>query len=194
MRRRRRRFSGFAKRAGPAPALCVRSNLDAEKRAEQLPYRPRRALLSRGELAFYEVLRSSLRGRCGIGIKPRVADLLEVPRHQWRSRHGGRVAQRHVDFVLYDLETTAVLLVVELDDRSHERERVRERDAFLDAALRTAGVIVLHVRAARAYDPGELLMALERHFPPRTRQTGRLQHGRGVGGSFLNGGGSRDGR
>lgn len=153
-------------RRAAAPALAVRSNL-VRGAGEALPYRARRALLSQGELAFYAVLRAAVEGRFGIGIKPRLADVLEVPGHQWRTRHGGRVAQRHVDFVLYDLATTEVMLVIELDDRSHRRERTKERDAFVDQALAAAGVVVLHVKAARAYDALELLTEVEAHATSR---------------------------
>jgi len=86
-------------------------------RGSTLPYRGRRALQSRGELAFYRVLVSAVRGRWTISVKPRLADVIWCPASLWRTAAGARVSQKHLDFVLYDPETTAVVLALELDDR-----------------------------------------------------------------------------
>jgi hypothetical protein len=41
---------------------------------------------------------------------------------------------------------------VELDDSSHRREKVKERDAFVNGALEAAGVRVARVKWGRGYD------------------------------------------
>ncbi len=58
----------------------------------------------------------------------------------------------HVDFVLCDPDALTPLLVIELDDSSHERTARRDRDAFLGAA----GLPILHVAARHAYAPTEI--------------------------------------
>ncbi len=115
-------------------------------------YEARQALLTRGELAFHSVLRMALPAEVGISLKTRLADILHCPESRWDSPHGRRIAQKHVDFVLYDYQTTAILAVIELDDRSHLQPHRRKRDRFLDASLRSAGVSLLRVRAARHYN------------------------------------------
>jgi len=142
-----------------ADALTVRSNVGAGW-GEDMPYRPRRSLLTQGELAFYRVLRDVVGDRYGIAIKPRLADVLLCPAAKWRTRHGARVAQRHVDFVLYDLETAAIALAIELDDRSHERRK--RRDAFLDRVLAVTRVKLVRVKAARHYERSELERVIAR--------------------------------
>jgi Protein of unknown function (DUF2726) len=47
----------------------------------------------------------------------------------------------HVDFVLADASTPAPVLVIELDDRSHDRAEAKERDAFT-TLVRTVTVIL----------------------------------------------------
>lgn len=141
-------------------ALSVTSNLDACRRYD-LPYRARRALLSRGEKAFYDVLRVAVDGRFAISIKPRLADVVLCPRTQWRSPAGSRVKPRHVDFLLYDHRTTSPILALELDDVSHDTAAGRDRDTFVDHALFSAGVVLMRVRAAARYDALELAEALE---------------------------------
>ena len=61
----------------------------------------------------------------------------------------------HCDFVLADEETLAVVLAIELDDRSHWQPDAIRRDQFKDAALFAAGVSILRVKVGR-YDVGEL--------------------------------------
>lgn len=125
-------------------------------RMVRLPYRSRSALLSRGELAFYRVLLEVVGGRFGISIKPRLADVVWCPPRLFRTGIGGRVSQKHLDFVLYDLGTTAVVLAIELDDRSHDRDGRQARDQFVDEVLKLCGVALMRVRAARGYDGREL--------------------------------------
>jgi very-short-patch-repair endonuclease len=67
-------------------------------------------------------------------------------------------------FVLVDGTTTAILLVIELDDRTHQQARRRERDAFVDRALAAAGIPILHVKAASAYDARELAAVIARQM------------------------------
>jgi hypothetical protein len=135
--------------------LIIRSNLRC-RRGTPLPYRRRRSLLSRGEKAFYDVLREAVGGRFAIAIKPRLADVLHCPRTQWHSAAGARVKPRHLDFLLYDHETTAPVLALELDDVSHDAPERRERDAFVDEALLVAGVVLVRVKAAASYNAREL--------------------------------------
>src|SRR5207249_5875833 len=54
------------------------------------------------------------------------------------------------------LATTAVVLAIELDDLSHDREGRQTRDEFVDDVLAGCGVALLRVRAARSYEPREL--------------------------------------
>lgn len=41
---------------------------------------------------------------------------------------------------------------MELDDSSHQRAKVKERDGFVDGALEAAGVRVVRVKWGRGYD------------------------------------------
>jgi hypothetical protein len=120
-----------------------------------MPYRRAKRLLSQGERAFWYPLYKAVEGRYRIFCKVRLADVVDVPargeRYWFR-----RIRGFHVDFVLCDPETTAPLLVVELDDRSHRSDRVREQDAFKDEVLRAAGLPVYRVPCEEAYDPAEL--------------------------------------
>ncbi len=70
-----------------------------------------------------------------------------------------RVASKSVDFVVIDLATGDARLVIELDDRSHDRPDRRERDALVDAALGVAGIPIARFRPGQRIDLGEHLQA-----------------------------------
>lgn len=132
----------------------------ARVKARRHPYQRRDLLLSRGELAFYTVLRRALRGAFGISLKTRLVDLVIVPPELWDSPDGWKVSQKHVDFVLYNRQTTGIIAVIELDDRSHDTTARRQRDRFLDGVLKSVGVPIFHVRAAASYRAVDLRFLL----------------------------------
>jgi hypothetical protein len=129
---------------------CLRRSF-AEPIPNQFPYYARSSLLSRGELAFYEILRTVLPLNVGVSLKVRLADVINCSGETWRLGYGRLIAQKHLDFVLFDLESTRVLLAIELDDRSHRLKDRRDRDKFVDLAMSAAKVPLLRVPASATY-------------------------------------------
>lgn len=125
-------------------------------RKPALPYESRQALLSRGEAAFFFALRRAVAGRYLIALKVRLADLITCPETAWKAGFGYMIARHHVDFVLCDHRTTIIRLAIELDDRSHDRQRRKDRDAFINQALAAGGISLLRIQAAARYDAGAL--------------------------------------
>ena len=121
-----------------------------------LPYVSKEFLLSKGELAFYEVLRRSVPSGVGIAMKVRLADVIGCSGAAWKEGYGGKITQKHLDFVLFDANSTRILSAIELDDRSHRRSDRVERDQFLDQAMAAAGVLLVRIPAAASYDPKRL--------------------------------------
>jgi hypothetical protein len=125
--------------------------------SDGLPYKKKDYLLTAAERSFYEVLCSIMDNQLHVFPKVRLVDLVYLPKGvENRQGHINRVMSKHVDFVLCDRQNIAPLLVIELDDASHEREDRKERDAFLDKALAAASLPILHVAAKRTYAPKEL--------------------------------------
>ena len=97
-------------------------------------------------------------------VKVRLMDIVDVPDKAWRE-YGAPASGMHLDFVLAHAETAAVRLVVELDDRSHERPDRRERDRFKNDALTSAGVPILRVKVGW-YDAAELRESIAHAIGP----------------------------
>lgn len=144
----------------------------AEPDSPAAPYKARARVLSPAESSFHGVLGQALpilTATAGKDTPPlllakvRLADIFDVDATLIKAapekRRGAaqsaqnRVAQKHVDFLLCAPDTTRPLLLIELDDASHERQSRKDRDAFVDRAAASAGIPVLHVKAAAAYQP-----------------------------------------
>ena len=109
---------------------------------QRLPYDAIPSVLTRGELAFFDVLMHVVAGRYQVLAKVRLADLVEVTdnspnRRAWFMR----ISQKHIDFVLCDRPSMRPLLLIELDDRSHHRGDRVERDDFVNQCLDSAGLM-----------------------------------------------------
>ncbi len=133
-------------------------------RARAIRYERIDSVLTAAERAFLRPLEEATPRGIIVLMKVRLADFLRVPRgiagrDYWRSFT--RISSKHADFLLCDARSLRPRLVVELDDRSHERVDRRERDEFMDRACRSAGLPVVRVRWQRTYDLAELRARLE---------------------------------
>lgn len=125
----------------------------AEPRAnEPLPYRLTQRFLSPAELSFYKVLLQVLPEDMVVTVKPRLGDILFVPRGaagRWALQN--KIQSKHVDFLVCSGNTMTPQLAIELDDKSHARADRIERDEFVDQAFAAAGLDVIHVKARTSY-------------------------------------------
>jgi hypothetical protein len=138
-----------------------------EKRAEKLPYRKRDYLLTKAERSFYDVLCASLDGRWTVFAKVRLSDLVWLPKGtQNVVSHRNRVQSKHVDFVVCDRTALKPVLVIELDDASHDREDRQTRDALVDRVLASAALPVLHVRAQQGYALADVKSQIDAALAP----------------------------
>lgn len=119
------------------------------------PYVAVDSLLTPSEQRFFAALSQAVNGRYWIFPKVALDDVLEVRRGLGRSETQSalnKINRKHIDFVLCEPETYKVALLVELDDASHQRADRRERDRFVDEAVRAAGLPIVHVKAAGSYE------------------------------------------
>ncbi len=108
-------------------------------------YRSKPILTDR-EYGFYVKLRE-LADEYGLQIftKVRLADLIEPKDRSdlslwWECFN--KIKAKHIDFALADRDTNIILLI-ELDDTSHNRQDRIERDEFVDAVLDNTGYTLM---------------------------------------------------
>ncbi len=78
-------------------------------------------------------------------------------------RHLGNLSCRHVDFLICDRYTLAPRLVIELDDRSHQKPEAIAADRYKDELFKAAGLPIRRLdhpaytpRVLRAWIDGAL--------------------------------------
>ena len=57
----------------------------------------------------------------------------------------GKIKSKHVDFVICD-KNMYIKAIIELDDSSHDTQKGKDRDEFVDTILRSVGYKVIHTR------------------------------------------------
>lgn len=114
---------------------------------ETLPYK-KKLLLTKNEWSFYKSLKP-IADELGYSIlaKIRVADLVEVTskdRSEWQ-KYFNKINKKHIDFVLAKPENLQIILLIELDDNSHN-EKQKQRDEFIDMLYIQTDYKLLRVR------------------------------------------------
>ena len=111
-------------------------------------------LLTAWERKVLPLLLEQLPPGCHLCPQVRLADLLAITTKDPSARTTAlnRVASKSVDFAIVDLTTGAVRLVVELDDKTHDRPDRQARDGFVGEVLRAAGIPVARFRPRQPID------------------------------------------
>lgn len=124
--------------------------------SEVLPYKAI-PLFNPAEKSFYEALRPIIKDEYTIFSKVRLLDLLKIKTYGKRYLiYFRKVSQKHIDFILCDPKDFTVKLAIELDGSGHNELEQKEKDNFKDKILKTAGIPVLRIQAAKSYDSKEL--------------------------------------
>ncbi|MEG0546477.1 MAG: DUF2726 domain-containing protein [Oscillospiraceae bacterium] len=115
---------------------------------KKLPYK-RKYLLTKNELAFYKALKPIAdKLNYSILAKTRVADLVEVKsginKSDWQTAFN-KINKKHIDFILCDSENLMPILLIELDDNSHNDEKTIKRDMFIEKLYEETGYKLLRV-------------------------------------------------
>lgn len=130
-------------------------------RRRRAKYVPRAYLFTKTEWVFAKVLFAATRDNWLMMGKVRIADLLAVERNpklnksDWM-RAFSKISSKHIDYVLVDPKSGRVVCCIELDDASHSRKDRIERDVFVNAAFKQAGVPLLRIPTAKHYDQNQL--------------------------------------
>lgn len=111
----------------------------------------RKKILTKNEYYFYTKLKEvTNKYNLQILTKIRLADLIEVKqysinRNEWGT-YFNKIKAKHIDFAIVD--DMKVLLIIELDDQSHNNIERIERDKFIDDNLTACGYKIVHTRGA----------------------------------------------
>lgn len=138
--------------------MCLGLLVYVLTRTRRMPYYALDALLTKSELRFYQTLKQAIPPDMAIMMKVRVADIINCDERDWHRGWGPKISAKHVDFVLINPVTTAVLLAIELDDSTHTTHNKRiERDIFVNKAFAVAKVPLLRIPVQKYYKSDNLI-------------------------------------
>jgi very-short-patch-repair endonuclease len=63
----------------------------------------------------------------------------------FRNQYFNKIDRKSADFVLFDKATVSPMLVIEVDDSTHNRRDRVERDDFINSVLEKCGIPIVHV-------------------------------------------------
>ncbi len=121
-------------------------------------YQPAK-LMSAAERDFYLQLQRACPAGLVLLAKIRLADLVTIPaslRGKERFRIFAPLAQKHVDYVVWNPATNNVVKIIELNDSSHHLMERRQRDIYIRNVLESAGLSLIFVVLKRNYSASEL--------------------------------------
>ncbi len=124
-----------------------------KEKEEKSPYKKREYLLSIPEKKFYEQLKQIISGRHEIFPQVLLSKILKVKASRgnyWK--YFNKINRKTVDFVIFQKPNLNPVLVIEYDGKNHLREKRKLRDAFVDNALKSAGIKVLHITHRKNID------------------------------------------
>lgn len=120
------------------------------------------ALMTKAEVAFYNVLRLTVQERYLVFAQVPVWCLVEVKTDnpEVRAAFLNKIALRRVDFVLVHPGTLAAVRVVELRDPSQLSAQREARDLLVDTVFKEAGIAIVRPKAGTAYTVAALATLL----------------------------------
>lgn len=113
-------------------------------------YQKKDRVMNESEQALFINLQKALGDAYIVLSKIRIEDFVDVDKKNisnnshWGLR--GKIKSRHVDFLVCNHATTKPLLAIELDGKSHNDPRRKNRDQFIDELYGAIGLPIEHIQ------------------------------------------------
>jgi uncharacterized protein DUF2726 len=127
-----------------------------KKQEEVFPYE-RRYILTVNELSFYKVLKNNLPAEYSVFAKVRLEDIFRVIKgtEKWQSWRG-RIKSRHIDFVIMEDANPMNIILIEIDDKSHNTVKAKEADQFKNKLAAITNTRLVRIKAKKSYSAEDL--------------------------------------
>jgi len=146
----------FLERIVSKKRLNKRSD-NIKKAVFNLPYETKPDFFTKNEYIFYNELVTVLEGHAIIFAKVSLKDIFSIPKGTTDYKvFWNKISQKHVDFLLCDINTLNPICGIELDDTSHEIEKVKIRDAFVESVYKKAQLPLIRYKVKKCYTYEEI--------------------------------------
>lgn len=118
------------------------------------PYKQKQNFFSRSEQQFLNSLNASIdHHKFVVFPKVRLADFIEVTASgdEYQS-WWNKIRSKHIDFLIWNVEQSKIVLAIELDGKSHDSEKMQTRDEFVGKLYETVGLKLERVKVGENFD------------------------------------------
>lgn len=140
---------------GKKPKTDSSDSIDKTEQPSEPLYK-RKYLLTKNELYFYKELKK-VADKLNLSVlaKIRMADLVE-PRSNGKRfyQEFAKIKAKHIDFALCNPENMFIVLLIELDDGSHENGKTAKRDSFVEKVYSMTGYKLYRTRGTANLENG----------------------------------------
>ena len=120
---------------------------------KNITYKLTKKILSDAEYSFYKSLILVAPLEVIIFSKVRISDVISASGSKYAS---SSINQKHFDFCILDRKNLDILMVIELDDKSHDSKKVKDRDILVDEVCAQAKLKIVHIPASFSYSTEDL--------------------------------------
>lgn len=147
--------------------ITLRTVLTILSKRQKFPYELKSNYLTPAELSFLTVLKSAVNGRYEIIPQVALKSIIKVKNSVKDFYiYFNKIDRKVLDFVLFERINYKPLLIIELDDSSHNQFDRKERDYFVDKVVSTAKIPILHIPVKYTYSPDTLAKQIMETIKP----------------------------
>ena len=128
------------------------------------PYIKRNYFFSLAEVKFYGLLKEILGDKHLLFPKVRISDLILAKYAKEKYSYFNKIKSKHVDFLICDKNPVKPKVIVGLDDNSHYRAARQKCDRFVNEALATAGMPIVHIKVKHEYNKEKIIKQIRRAY------------------------------
>lgn len=132
------------------------------------PYKPK-FILTKNEYTFFIELQKIAKEMNWI-ICPKVGmkELFEVTDKQNYMKYFGMISQKHIDFIICK-EDMKPIYAIELDDNSHNKQKVKETDEFKNRLFDLSYIKLIRIKAYTEYSKEYIIRNILKEEPKNNR-------------------------
>lgn len=116
-------------------------------------YNAKRYMISLNELNFFKELKKLL-DIMDLNLLTQVSlySLIETKNKKYNYEEFNKIKSKSIDFVIADKKSCRARVCIELDDTTHNLNKRKKRDKFIDELFESVNIKLLHIKVKENYE------------------------------------------
>lgn len=120
------------------------------------PYEKKERLTTKAESEFFNILQQVVSDSYYIVPQVKLSSIISVSVNgKEYQKYLNKIDRKTVDFVLFNKQFSPIM-VIELDDHSHDRESRKRRDNFVNELMEKTNLKIIHIKTSYSYNAEEI--------------------------------------